>query len=228
MVIFINFIICIIKYTITFMSNISLFENNNFQISKQQKTFTMYLIYYMILFCFPIIVPTIINQIPYINHLNKYNQILIGIIVNVTLIRMSINSKSYTLPIIGCTLPSLSALPLGLVGTITLPFKYTCYMMPFIWFANISLVLIFKFLFNNKKMNYSFVSSISLIVKPMIIFSSFCLMSYGIELIDTTFNGFKNMMLAMGLYQIITLSIAALLNIKFAINYRKINIYERL
>lgn len=114
------------------MSNISLFENSNFQISKYQKTFIMYLIYYMILFCVPIIVPTIIKQIPYINYLNKYNQILIGIIVNITLIRMAINSKSYTLPIIGCTLPSLSTLPLGLVGTITLPFKYTCYMIPFI------------------------------------------------------------------------------------------------
>ncbi|MBP5257054.1 MAG: hypothetical protein J6Y96_01730 [Mycoplasma sp.] len=210
------------------MSNISLFENSNFQISKYQKTFIMYLIYYMILFCVPIIVPTIIKQIPYINYLNKYNQILIGIIVNITLIRMAINSKSYTLPIIGCTLPSLSTLPLGLVGTITLPFKYTCYMIPFIWLGNISLVLIFKFLFKNKKKNYSFVSIISLIVKPIIIFSSFSLLSYSIGLINTFFNGFKNMMLAMSLYQIITLSIATLLNTKFAINYRKINNYERL
>ena len=59
-------------------------------------------------------------------------EIIIGIIVNITLIRMAITSKSYIPLVIGCALPSLSALPLGLVGTIQLSFVYTCYMMPFI------------------------------------------------------------------------------------------------
>ena len=97
-----------------------------------EKSFLKYLIYYIILFFTPIMVQTILTNTPALSYINRYNQIIIGIIVNITLIRMAITSKSYVQLVIGCALPSLSALPLGLVGTIQLSFVYTCYMMPFI------------------------------------------------------------------------------------------------
>ena len=108
------------------------FNKYDTQIYVVEKSFLKYLICYMILFFVPIMVPTILNNIPGLSYINKYNQIIIGIIVNITLIRMAITSKSYIPLVIGCALPSLSALPLGLVGTIQLSFVYTCYMMPFI------------------------------------------------------------------------------------------------
>lgn len=114
------------------MSTNSLIKISDTQLSEQQKSFIKYLIYYLILFFIPIVIPAILTNIPYVNYINKYNQIIIGVIVNMTLIRMAINSKHYTPLIIGCALPSLSALPFGLVGTITLPFMYSCFMMPFI------------------------------------------------------------------------------------------------
>lgn len=160
------------------MSINSLFKRNEAQLSGLQRSFIKYLIYYLILFFIPIIIPAILTSIPYVNYINKYNQIIIGVIVNMTLIRMAITSKHYTPLIIGCALPSLSALPFGLVGTITLPFMYSCFMMPFIWLGNLSLVLIFKILFNNKQMNYVLVSTIALIIKTAIIYGFFCFMSY--------------------------------------------------
>ena len=108
------------------------FNRDSIQISKYQESFLKYLICYIILFFIPIMIPAILTNIPGLSYINKYNQIIIGIIVNITLIRMAITSKSYLPLVIGCTLPSLSALPLGLVGTIQLSFVYTCYMMPFI------------------------------------------------------------------------------------------------
>ena len=194
----------------------NLFKRNETQLSEQQIAFIKYLIYYLILFFIPIVIPAILTNIPYINYINKYNQIIIGAIVNMTLIRMAITSKYYTPLIIGCALPSLSALPFGLVGTITLGFMYSCFMMPFIWLGNFSLVLIFKVLFSKKQMNYALVSIIALIVKVTIIYGFFCIMSYASGIIPTDNPGFSTMQLAMSLYQVITLTSAELLNIYFA------------
>ena len=110
----------------------NLFKKSDTQLSELKRSFIKYMIYCIILFFIPIIIPAILTNIPYVNYINKYNQIIIGVIVNMTLIRMAINSKHYTPLIIGCALPSLSALPFGLVGTVTLPFVYSCIMMPFI------------------------------------------------------------------------------------------------
>ena len=204
------------------------FNKYDTQIYGAEKSFLKYLICYMILFFVPIMVQTILTNIPGLSHINKYNQIIIGIIVNITLIRMAITSKSYIPLVIGCALPSLSALPLGLVGTIQLSFVYTCYMMPFIWLGNLSLVLIFRFLFTNKRMNYALVSFIALVAKTAIIYGFFCVMSYGAGLIPTSIDNFATMQFAMSLYQVITLTVAILSNIAFAIKYRKVENYERL
>ena len=161
-------------------------------------------------------------------YINKYNQIIIGIIVNITLIKMAITSKSYAPLVIGCALPSLSALPLGLVGTVQLSFVYACYMMPFIWLGNLSLVLIFRILFSNKRMNYALVSTIALVAKTILIYGFFCVMSYGAGLIPTSIDNFISMQFAMSLYQVITLTVAVLSNISFAIKCSRVKKYERL
>ena len=204
------------------------FEKERINIYKLQKSIIKYLICYLILFFIPIVVPAILTSIPYISYINKYNQIIIGVIVNITLIRMAITSKSYLPLIIGCVLPSLSALPFGLVGTISLSFVYSCFMMPFIWLGNLSLVLIFRILFSNKKMNYAIVSTIALVTKISLIYIPFCIISYGIGLIPTNFIKFNDMQLAMSLYQTITLSLAEFSNISFAVKYQKLSNYERL
>lgn len=206
----------------------SLFKRNETQLFELQRSFIKYLIYYLILFFIPIVIPAILTNIPYVNYINKYNQIIIGVIVNMTLIRMAITSKHYAPLIIGCALPSLSALPFGLVGTITLPFMYSCFMMPFIWLGNLSLVLIFKILFSKRQINYALVSTIALIVKVTIIYGFFCIISYASGIIPVDYLGFGNMQLAMSLYQVITLITAESLNIYFAIKFKKMNNYERL
>ena len=53
-------------------------------------------------------------------------------------------------------------------------------------------------------------------------------MSYGAGLIPTSINNFATMQFAMSLYQVITLTVAILSNIAFAIKYRKVENYERL
>ena len=53
-------------------------------------------------------------------------------------------------------------------------------------------------------------------------------MSYGAGLIPTDFANFSNMQLAMSLYQVITLTVASLSNIGFAIKYRRMENYEKL
>ena len=206
----------------------NLFKRSDTQLPELKRSFIKYMIYYIILFFIPIIIPAILTNIPYVNYINKYNQIIIGVIVNMTLIRMAINSQHYTPLVIGCALPSLSALPFGLVGTVTLPFVYSCIMMPFIWLGNLSLVLIFKVLFSEKQMNYALVSTIALVVKVTIIYGFFCIMSYASGVIPTNYFGFSSMQLAMSLYQTITLIVAQALTIHFANKYKKVNNYERL
>lgn len=77
-------------------------------------------------------------------------------------------------------------------------------------------------------MNYALVSIFALIVKVTIIYGFFCIMSYASGIIPTDNPGFGTMQLAMSLYQVITLISAELLNINFAIKYKKANNYERL
>ena len=83
-------------------------------------------------------------------------------------------------------------------------------------------------MFSNKRMNYALVSAIALVAKTAIIYGFFCVMSYGAGLIPTNINNFANMQFAMSLYQVITLTVAILSNISFAIKYRKVKNYERL
>ena len=64
----------------------SLFKRNEAQLFELQRSFIKYLIYYLILFFIPIVIPAILTNIPYVNYINKYNQIIIGVIVNMTLI----------------------------------------------------------------------------------------------------------------------------------------------
>jgi len=91
-----------------------------------------YLTNCLILFFVPIILPSILNNILPNTFFSNYSQLFVGTIVNITLIKMAINHK-YLLPLlISCALPSLSSLPNGLISTITMPFIYSCYMMPFI------------------------------------------------------------------------------------------------
>ena len=83
-------------------------------------------------------------------------------------------------------------------------------------------------MFSNKRMNYALVSAIALVAKTAIICGFFCVMSYGARLIPTSIDNFANMQFAMSLYQVITLTVAILSNISFAIKYRKVKNYERL
>ena len=77
-------------------------------------------------------------------------------------------------------------------------------------------------------MNYALVSLIALVAKTAIIYGFFCVMSYGTGLIPTSIDNFASMQFAMSLYQVITLTVAILSNIAFAIKYRKVENYVRL
>ncbi len=169
-----------------------------------------YLTNCLILFFVPIILPSILNNILPNTFFSNYSQLFVGTIVNITLIKMAINHK-YLLPLlISCALPSLSSLPNGLISTITMPFIYSCYMMPFIWLGNISLILIFRILYKNLEINYFIVGFISLIIKPAIICLPFLILSYGVNLIPVNSVAFSSFLLAMSAWQICTLMSAIL------------------
>lgn len=74
-------------------------------------------------------------------------QMIVGVIVNASLILAAMNLKSYRLlPVI--MLPSLAVLSRGIIfGPFTM---FLVYMIPFIWFGNGILVYCFKFLKINK------------------------------------------------------------------------------
>ena len=134
------------------------------------------------------------------------SQIIVGSIVNTALIITAINVKGWKQIISIVTLPSISTILGGYVFKIAS--VYMVYMIPAIWIGNFALVYLYKVLLLKKKLNYFIASIISIAVKVSIIFLSFNLINaFGI-FPDKLVQNLQN---AMGLTQIITATIGAVI-----------------
>lgn len=138
------------------------------------------------------------------------SQIIVGSIVNTALIIAGLNLKGWKKLVLVATLPSLSAIGSGYIfGNLT---KVTIFMIPGIWLGNFSLMILMKYLYANKKINYALSAIISIIVKVAFIFGTLNIwMATSIlpnkgMVADTLRN-------SMGLTQVITATIGAVISI---------------
>lgn len=137
------------------------------------------------------------------------SQIIVGSIVNTALIMAGLNLKGWKRLVLIATLPSLSAVGSGYIfGNLT---KVTLFMIPGIWLGNFSLIMLMKYLYANKKINYALSAVISIMVKVAIIFGvlniwmAFSILPSQGAVADTLRN-------TMGLTQLITASIGAVIS----------------
>lgn len=138
------------------------------------------------------------------------SQIIVGSIVNTALIMAGLNLKGWRRLVLISTLPSLSAVGSGYIfGSLT---KVTLFMIPGIWLGNFSLIMLMKYLYANKKLNYALSSIISIAIKVAIIFGVLNIwMAFSVlPSQGVVANTLRN---TMGLTQLITASIGAIISV---------------
>lgn len=138
------------------------------------------------------------------------SQLIIGSIVNATLVMTALNLKG-TAKIMGVvTMPSIATILGGYVFHTASPLMV--YMIPAIWFGNYALVYIFKKLLVIKNKNYFLTAICGIILKVAIIFGAFSILNcFGIfpeKLVS-------NLQKAMGMTQLVTASIGTVLAYSF-------------
>ena len=117
----------------------------------------------------PAVVPQMLQVVfGKVSWIASNSQIIVGSIVNTALIMTGINMKGWRKVLLIATLPSLSAIGSGYIfGSLS---KVTIFMVPGIWLGNFSLIMLMKYLYANKGINYAISGIISVIVKTAIIF----------------------------------------------------------
>lgn len=149
------------------------------------------------------LVPTFLAKIV---PLGKYQQIVVGTIVNASLISVALYTKGNIKTIAMATLPSMSTILGGvLFSNITL---YSKLMIPAIWLGNFALILIFKVLFVNKKINYVISGAVAILVKVALIYGGFLIMSSLVNIPEVAKNTLST---SMGVTQLITATLGTLL-----------------
>ncbi len=137
------------------------------------------------------------------------SQYVVGSIVNIALIFAGINVKGYKKIIGIITLPSISAICSGFI------FKtasiYTVYMIPAIWLGNFAFVYLYRKIYVEKKKNYVLASITAILIKTAIIFFGFNLLTW-ISVIPGEGKVFQALQLSMGMNQLITATIAAIVS----------------
>lgn len=171
----------------------------------------------------PAVVPQILQAIfGKTSVIASNSQLVVGSIVNTALIMTGLNLKGWRKMLLVATLPSLSAVGSGYIfGNLT---KVTIFMIPGIWLGNFVLIMLMKYLYANKKINYVLSAGVSIIVKVAIIFgvlniwmAASVLPNQG-AVADTLRN-------TMGLTQLITATIGAIIS-GVIIKYRE-KYYEK-
>lgn len=122
-----------------------------------------------------LLVPAVVPQILQLvfgktSWIASNSQIIVGSIVNTALIMTGLNMKGWRKILLIATLPSLSAIGSGYIfGSLS---KVTIFMVPGIWLGNFSLIILMKYFYANKGINYIFSAIISVVVKTVIIFGT--------------------------------------------------------
>lgn len=105
----------------------------------------------------------------------SHSQIIVGSIVNVSLITAAINIKGWRKIIAIITLPSISTILGGYVfKTVSI---YMAYMIPAIWIGNFALVYLYKLLLLKKNINYFLTGALSIVAKVGVIFLGFSILN---------------------------------------------------
>lgn len=146
----------------------------------------------------------------------SHSQIIVGSIVNISLITSAINIKGWRKIVAIITLPSISTILGGYV------FKtasvYMAYMIPAIWIGNFALVYLYKLLLLKKNINYFLTGVISIAIKVGIIFLGFSILNaFGIfpeKLVS-------NLQIAMSWTQVVTATIAMFITYTVYIGNKK-------
>lgn len=158
----------------------------------------------------PAVVPQLLQAIFGANSVIASNsQIIVGSIVNTALIITGLNLKGWRNLILIATLPSISAIGSGYIfGSLT---KVTVFMIPGIWLGNFSLIIIMKYLYANKKINYALSAVISILVKVAFIFGVLNIwMAFSVlPSSGAVANTLRN---SMGLTQLITATIGSVIS----------------
>ena len=138
--------------------------------------------------------------------LGNYTQLIIGTIVNASLIITAIYTKGTFKTLSIATLPSISTILGGILfSNITL---YSKTMIPAIWIGNFSFIFIYKFLFVNKKVNYLLSAAAAIICKVLIIYLGFITMTNIINVPDMVKQTLNT---SMGITQLLTATFGSIL-----------------
>lgn len=185
------------------------FNLNLVNLSKKGEIIETILIGLFALFT-PFIIPQLLELIAgKTSFIATNSQYVVGSIVNIALILAGINIKGNKKIIGIITLPSISAICSGFI------FKtasiYTVYMIPAIWLGNFALIYLYRKIFVEKKKNYILASVVAILVKVAIIFFGFNLLTW-ISVIPGEGKVFQALQLSMGMNQLITATIAAVIS----------------
>lgn len=149
------------------------------------------------------LVPTFLAKII---PLGKYQQLVVGTIVNTALIMTALYTKGSIKTIFIATLPSMSNILGGfLFAPMTL---YAKIMIPAIIIGNFAFMFVYKAIYVNKKSNYIVSAIIAIALKVAIIYAGFSIMNALMNLptmVQTTLNT------SMGVTQLITATCGSVL-----------------
>ena len=149
------------------------------------------------------VVPTFLAKIV---PLGQYQQLIVGSIVNMSLILTALYTKGTIKTFAIATLPSVSTIMGGLLfGNMTL---YSKTMIPAIWLGNFTFIFLYKFLFLSKKVNYPVSAIIAIATKAAIIYLGFIIMTNVMTVPDMVKQTLNT---AMGLTQLITATTGSVL-----------------
>ena len=179
----------------------SCLEKRYINISKLSEIVEMILISLGVFFT-PLIVPQILSFVfGASSFLATNSQFVVGAIVNTCLIIAGINAKGLKKMLCVVFLPSISALLSGCVLHISA--IYTVYMIPFIWVGNFLLLILFKYLFVHKNINYIITSVCAILAKCAVIFAGYNIFVYA-NVIPQNSKVAQVLFASMGINQIIT------------------------
>lgn len=184
------------------------FDFNLVDLSKSAKIVETFLIAIGALLT-PFIVPQLLEVIfGKTSFIATNSQYVVGTIVNIALIFAGINLKGYKKILGIITLPSISAICSGFI------FKtasiYTVYMIPAIWIGNFLLVYLYRKIYVEKNKNYVLASIVAILVKAGVIFLGFNILTM-VKVIPGQGKIFQALQLSMGLNQLVTATIAAVI-----------------
>lgn len=130
----------------------------------------------ILIYLIALLVPTFLGEIlknvfPATSIVVTKSQLIVGSIVNASLIVTAMNLKGWAKILGVVTMPSIATILSGYVFQTASVFMV--YMIPAIWIGNFALVYAYKAIFVHKKKNYFLAGILGIIVKVAIIFGAF-------------------------------------------------------